>query len=130
VLGIVKKFERQEQIKLVNYLKIFENQKKIISFFAVPNGGSRNMIEAKNMKAEGVRAGVSDICVILSNKVLFIEMKQAPKTLKSGKKSISGISVNDNQIEFLENIKKSDVCEGFICYGFDEAKKTIDSFIV
>ncbi len=43
--------------------------------FSVPNGGSRNPVEAKKLKATGQTAGVSDLIVILSNKVLFIELK-------------------------------------------------------
>lgn len=43
--------------------------------FAVPNGGSRNAIEAANMKKEGVMAGVSDLIVVAERRVLFVEMK-------------------------------------------------------
>lgn len=44
--------------------------------FAVPNGGSRNLIEARNLKAQGVMAGVSDLILLLpSRKVYFIELK-------------------------------------------------------
>ena len=44
--------------------------------FAVPNGGSRNIIEAANLKAQGVMAGVSDLIVLLpGKKVYFIELK-------------------------------------------------------
>lgn len=44
--------------------------------FAVPNGGSRNLIEAKNLKMQGVMAGVSDLILLLpERKVYFIELK-------------------------------------------------------
>lgn len=44
--------------------------------FSVPNGGSRNPIEAKKLKATGMKAGVSDMIVLLPNaKTLFIELK-------------------------------------------------------
>lgn len=43
--------------------------------FAVPNGGSRNLKEAVNLKAQGVMAGVSDLIVLLPKKVYFIELK-------------------------------------------------------
>jgi hypothetical protein len=32
--------------------------------FAVPNGGSRNILEAVNLKKQGVRAGVSDLVLL------------------------------------------------------------------
>ena len=123
----MKKIEHQEQIKLVNYLSILERQGKIITFFAIPNGGSRNAIEAKNLKREGIRAGVSDIQIILKNKVLFIEMKRQPKVLKSGKLSYTGINISDMQKEFINKVNNSDVCSATICYGFNEAKEYIDN---
>lgn len=43
--------------------------------FSVPNGGSRNIIEAKNLKLTGSMSGVSDLIVLLHKKCLFIEVK-------------------------------------------------------
>lgn len=43
--------------------------------FAVPNGGSRNLREAVNLKAQGVMAGVSDLILLIPGKVYFIEIK-------------------------------------------------------
>lgn len=43
--------------------------------FAVPNGGSRNLREAVNLKAQGVMAGVSDLILLIHGKVYFIEIK-------------------------------------------------------
>jgi hypothetical protein len=44
--------------------------------FAVPNGGSRNLLEAKKLKATGVLAGVSDlICIAPDKKIYFLELK-------------------------------------------------------
>jgi len=43
--------------------------------FSVPNGGSRNVIEAKKMKATGLLPGVSDLIILQPNKTLFIELK-------------------------------------------------------
>ena len=45
--------------------------------FSVPNGGSRNVVEAANLKKEGALAGVSDLIVVADHKVLFVEMKTA-----------------------------------------------------
>ena len=36
--------------------------------YAVPNGGSRNKIEAANMKRQGVKAGVSDVILQIPKK--------------------------------------------------------------
>lgn len=43
--------------------------------FAIPNGGSRNSIEAANIKREGALAGVADLCILAPQAVLFVEMK-------------------------------------------------------
>lgn len=43
--------------------------------FSVPNGGSRNAIEAANLKREGALAGVADLIIVIQSKVIFIEMK-------------------------------------------------------
>lgn len=45
---------------------------------AIPNGGNRNVIEAKIMKGEGVTPGVSDLLLLISKNgfgCLGIEMK-------------------------------------------------------
>ena len=33
--------------------------------FAIPNGGSRNTLEASNLKRQGVKAGVSDVILLM-----------------------------------------------------------------
>lgn len=46
--------------------------------FAVPNGGSRNKIEAVNLKRQGVKPGVADLILLFPRKghgALLIEMK-------------------------------------------------------
>lgn len=46
--------------------------------YAIPNGGYRNNIEAVRFKMEGVRAGVSDLCLAVKKGdfgALYIEMK-------------------------------------------------------
>lgn len=45
--------------------------------FSVPNGGSRNALEAANLKREGALAGVSDLIIVAERAVLFVEMKTA-----------------------------------------------------
>lgn len=48
--------------------------------FAVPNGGSRNKIEAANMKKQGVTPGVADVILLIPKKgyaSLCLEFKTA-----------------------------------------------------
>lgn len=44
-------------------------------WFAVPNGGSRNPIEAAKMKRMGTRPGIPDLCIVWRGRVIFIELK-------------------------------------------------------
>lgn len=51
--------------------------------FAIPNGSHRNIITAKKLKAEGVRAGVPDLFLPMASSRfygLFIEMKVGEPT--------------------------------------------------
>ena len=54
-----------------------------LMLFAVPNGGSRSMIEASIMKGEGVTAGVADLILLEARGgygSLCIEMKTGDKS--------------------------------------------------
>jgi hypothetical protein len=46
--------------------------------FAIPNGGERNIIVASKLRAEGVKAGVSDICIPVRRLYagFYLEMKK------------------------------------------------------
>jgi len=87
--------------------------------FAVPNGGLRNKLVAKKLKAEGVKAGVPDIFLAVPRDPyhgLFIEMK-------FGKNKAT-----DNQIKWLNGLQ----FEGYetaICYSWGEAKDIICKYL-
>jgi len=56
-------------------------------YFAVPNGGVRNIREASRLKGEGVRPGVPDICIIArSGYVGFLEVKTKTGKLSPAQK--------------------------------------------
>ena len=77
------------QKAVVDLLAIYERQGHL-RFHATPNGGKRNMVEAIRMKGLGVRRGVPDLCIMLSNgPTIWIELK-APKG-----------SVTDEQLDFI-----------------------------
>lgn len=54
--------------------------------FAVPNGGSRNIIEAVNLKRQGVKAGVPDIIIVHRGKALGLELKAKNGSLQESQK--------------------------------------------
>lgn len=58
--------------------------------FAVPNGGSRNKIEALNLKRQGVKAGVADLILLFprgGHGALLIEMKYGKGRQRDTQKS-------------------------------------------
>jgi hypothetical protein len=90
-----------------NYCLKFHEPRGMI--FSIPNGGTRNKLEAITMKATGLLAGASDLIVITPNgKLIFVELKT-----DTGKQS-------DKQIDFENRVKK---------LGFEyHLIRTIDEF--
>jgi hypothetical protein len=103
--------EHEEQVALVQWFRDnFKEPDYII--FAVPNGGKRGIKEAGRLKAEAVKAGVSDLIILTHNKVIFLEMKKL-----NGK-------LSDKQKDFNENVEYL----GFISivgYGASDASEKI-----
>jgi len=107
--------EAKEQENLVYYLRL-----KKIPFFAIPNGGSRNKIEAANLKRQGVVAGVPDMMIPVPNKNyagLFIEMKRK-----------KGGVVSKYQKEWISRLNSLGY-KAVVCKGFEEAKKVIEEYM-
>lgn len=64
--------EDQIQAKIIIH---YRNQFKGL-IFSVPNGGTRNIIEAKKLKATGLLSGVADLIILKPNaECIFIEVK-------------------------------------------------------
>lgn len=84
--------------------------------FACPNGGSRNRLEAVNMKRSGVLAGVSDLIIVAARAVLFVEMKT-----KTGRQS-------ENQKTFQSNIERLGF-EYKICRSLSSFQLTIENWL-
>lgn len=84
--------------------------------FACPNGGSRNRLEAVNMKRSGVLAGVSDLIIVAARAVLFVEMKT-----KTGRQS-------KNQKTFQSNIERLGF-EYKICRSLSSFQSTIENWL-
>lgn len=90
--------------------------------FAVPNGGARHAVTANKLKAEGVKAGVPDICWPVARGQwhgMFVEMKiPAMRNRKNG-------GATDEQLEWHDALR----LQGYytvICYDWTEAR---DQFI-
>lgn len=66
--------DRLQQDIIIWFKNNYQMQGKGL-IFSVPNGGSRNILEAKKLKQTGATAGVSDLIVLLNEKCLFVELK-------------------------------------------------------
>lgn len=103
---MIKRSEATEQQAVVEYC--FYNR---ITIFAIPNGGSRNKLEAANLKRQGVKAGVPDLFVPVARRGfhgLFIEMKYGKN------------KTTPAQDDWLNTLNR----EGYlakVCYGYAEA---------
>ncbi|MDM5264694.1 VRR-NUC domain-containing protein [Sulfurovum sp. XTW-4] len=121
--------EYEEQHALVQWLTI----NRIMHFAPVNENNTHKqnrkyaMIAEQKAKAVGKRKGVSDLIVMLPNKILFIEMKRRPKILKSGQRSISHTKVSKEQYDFLTKVNGFEYAEGMVCYGREEAIEFIKS---
>jgi hypothetical protein len=80
--------------------------------FSVPNGGLRTKTEAKRLKQTGLRAGVSDLIIVLDEIVLFMELKTETGTQ------------SDEQIEF-ENIVTNLNHKYYLVRTLDQFKQII-----
>lgn len=88
--------------------------------FAVANGGKRDAITGKQLKDEGVVAGVSDLILLVKNKRycgLLIEMKTP-----TGRQSTS-------QKQWQELITNTDDYKYIIVRSFDEFMNEINDYL-
>ncbi len=113
--------EHEEQVALIRLVELHKGRwPELGMLFAVPNGGNRNIITAKKLKAEGVKAGVPDLCLPIPRggyHGLFIEMKRQKKS-----------QVSPEQIAWLSALRG----QGYraeMCLGATEAWEVIQEYM-
>jgi len=107
--------EDQEQTILATWLT-----KKGIKFFAIPNGGYRNPMEAVKLRRMGVQSGVPDLCIPYAQEPyhgLYIELKR-----------VGPHHVSDAQKYWIDFLQAQGYCAK-ICIGFDEARIVIEDYL-
>ena len=112
--------EHFEQKALFDWAR-WESRKvpELALLFAIPNGGKRSKAVAGKLKAEGVKAGVPDICLpVACGKYhgLFIELKA------------EGGRATDTQMEWIYRLRGHGYCAN-VCFGWEEAKRIIESYL-
>lgn len=87
--------------------------------YHIPNEGKRSAIQGARMRAEGLRAGVPDICLPVprsGHNALYIEMKAG-----RGKPT-------PDQLAWLEALDKAG-CKTAVCWGWEAARKAVVAYL-
>jgi len=92
--------------------------------YAIPNGGARHIVAARKLKAEGVKAGVPDLCLpypIMCGEVtrwhgLYIEMKT------------KGGAVNPDQKEWIKYLLSVGYMVA-VCWTAEEAIQELTNYL-
>lgn len=118
--------EAKEQAHLISWAKqayfLDSNglKRKLADYlFAIPNGGSRHALEAANLKAQGVKAGVSDLFLPVptaEHAGMWIEMKAA------------GGKATEAQKDWMLKMEGQGYCVG-LCFGWTDAAKKIANYV-
>ncbi len=115
-----RELERRHQVALIKWVRTVKDAYPVLDLlYAVPNGGYRNIYVARKLKAEGVRAGVADLCLPAAHRGyhgLYLEMK-----------SEEGVATKE-QKAFLRGVLEEGYC-AVIAEGVDEARATISWYI-
>lgn len=117
--------EHAQQVALFAWAALnYEKYPELRLMFAIPNGGERNVIVASNLKAEGVKADVSDIFLPVARghwHGLFIELKKI-----KGKKPAG--HATPGQLDFIAAVGK----QGFaamVAVGFIAARDALIQYL-
>jgi hypothetical protein len=112
--------EHAEQVKVIVWARWNEGRYPCLKWLhAIPNGGKRDVVVAIKLKAEGVKPGVSDLFLpypVAPYAGLYVEMKA-----KDG-------SLSEAQADFLEYANSVGYAAA-VCFGSDEAIKTIEDYL-
>ncbi len=112
--------EHQEQATLFRWAAFAEARWPVLGLLhAIPNGGHRNKIAAARLKAEGVRAGVPDLCLPVARgrwHGLYIELKA------------DGGRASPAQIRWIGALRR----QGYrveLCVGWIAARRVIEDYL-
>ena len=113
--------EAQEQAALIRWAQSQRRRwPELELMFHIPNGGSRHRAEAAHLQAQGVKAGVPDLCLPVARGPyhgLYIELKRQ----KGGRLSIA-------QTEWLQALQAQGY-RAVVCAGWESARDTIVEYL-
>ena len=113
--------ENQEQASLISWWRLAHHGYQIpeSALFAIPSGGTRDVIEAAHMKRTGTRRGIPDLMlavVVQDFAGCFIELKAIDGRLSPEQ---------DAMLHYLRTHGYNALC----AYGFLEAKRIIEAYL-
>ena len=113
--------EGEEQATLFTWAQMQSRRRPELKLlFHIPNGGSRNKIEAAHLKAQGVKSGVPDLFLPVARGVwygLFVELKRQ----KGGR-------VSDQQRRWIEALERQGYRAEIAC-GWKDAAQIITEYL-
>ena len=118
---------RLEDILQIESFRWFRLQYPDVVIFAIPNGGSRNQIEAAKLKRTGTLPGVADLFV-MRNALIDVNYEYYLKhglfiELKVGKNKQTPA-----QIEFQQKAERAGYSYR-VCRSFDEFQTTVENYL-
>jgi len=115
-----KRCEATEQERIMRWAAVEQAEHPELKLLHhIPNGGSRNAAEAANLKRQGVKAGVPDLCLPVARcgfHGLYIELKYGKNT------------VTDEQAEWLEQLRQQGY-KAVPLWGAEQAIETIREYL-
>jgi len=122
--------ESIEQRKLFAWAKHADTRYPPVNLmYAVPNGGSRQVVEAAIMKAEGVMPGVPDINLPWPNDThagLCIELKRVAFALHEKNPTQFG-TISEDQLKWLVRLNAAGH-HAVVCRGCEHAQATVEAY--
>jgi hypothetical protein len=120
--------EAQEQRWLVKWIKSNWKIRKFV--IKTNNEGKRTVIQGRNLKLMGMRAGASDLFLAYPNKTqtkagLWLEVKRNMRYPPSAKKTDTWLA----EEEFIEDMQNVGFAGNF-CYGWEDGKKIIETYLL
>ena len=117
---MVQSKEEIEQATLFRWASYAQMQNEELKLmYHIPNEGKRSAAMGARLKAEGLKAGVPDVCLPTAHGGyigLFIEMKVKPN------------KPTENQKQWLRDLRKAGHFTA-VCYSWEEAKELIEEYI-
>lgn len=118
--------EHAHQVALFNWSRMHEKaHPELRLMYAIPNAAKRSKRQGAYMKAEGLRAGVPDVCLPVARQgfhALYIELKR-PRTATQRAGTVSAA-----QSDMLDRLNQERNL-AIVCYGWEEAAKAIIDYV-